>query len=390
MTDAADTDRPVPAPGAGAQATSEAAEREGICVGWVAGRETLRQFGSILKPMAIGLLDDLVELVAFCPAGVDPAPLPSPPIRLVRYGRLRPRALFGADADAVVREIHSRRIKVLHALDASAAPVAAQMAALAEVYYMVTSWSLADAAGLGVLKERALGILPASEPIHRHLLERHVAPVEKTHLLRPGVWADRRATCFSRLDRSVAIVVGGALDDAGPFHGALRVFAALAAEQRDCAYFVLGSGKAERPLRAAARRLGLTDRLTFADPPSVSELRSVFVDADVYVAPAVGEAVDLRLLLAMASGVPVVAAAGGACDFLADGRTALRFAPDDTDALLERLIGLLDDHAAARALAERALEHMRSHHSPAGAVAELARLYRHGAAGRAVGAGPAM
>lgn len=390
VSGAADTDRPARAGGPAPDATPEAAQRERICVGWVAGRRTLPEFGAILKPLAIGLLDELVDLVAFCPAGVDAAPLPSPPIRIVPYGRLRPRAFYGAGADAVAREIRSRKIKVLHALDASAAAAAAEMAASAEAHYMVTSWAIADAARLGSLKEHALGILPASEPIHRALLERHVAPVEKTHLLRPGVRADRRATCFSRLDRSVAVVAGGALDDAAPFQGVLRAFAALAAEQRDCAYFVLGSGKAERPLRAAARRLGLTDLLTFADTPSVSEMRSVFVDADVYVAPAAGETVDLRLLLAMACGVPVVAAAGGACDFLVDERTALRFAPYDSDALLARLTRLLGDRAAARALAERALEHMRSYHSPAGAAAELARLYRDGAAGRPVGAGTAI
>jgi len=81
-------------------------------------------------------------------------------------------------------------------------------------------------------------------------------------------------------------------------------------------------------------------------------------------------------LLAMAAGIQVLAGDDGAADFLIDGQTTLRFRRGDAADLTAKLASLMDDRAMATRLAEGALAHLRAHHSPAGVVGALTRIYR--------------
>ena len=97
--------------------------------------------------------------------------------------------------------------------------------------------------------------------------------------------------------------------------------------------------------------------------------------ADVFISFDPGQQIDLASLIAMASGVPALAARDRE-DFIIDGKTAVVFASSSASELTDKVARLLDDHAAARALAEHALEYVRRTHSPAGMAAAVARTYR--------------
>jgi phosphatidylinositol alpha-1,6-mannosyltransferase len=175
----------------------------------------------------------------------------------------------------------------------------------------------------------------------------------------------------------VAIVAGGPLADLEAFDAVLQCFAELALRKFDCVFFVLGSGPAERRLRRRAAELKLLGQLTFADCHPLGQLTGIFKAADVYISPVVQRAVDVRSLLAIAAGVPVLAAAGeGANDFLRDGQTAISFAPGAAAELTVKLASLLDDYASARSLADSAIQYIHENHSPAVHVVGLAHLYR--------------
>ena len=107
--------------------------------------------------------------------------------------------------------------------------------------------------------------------------------------------------------------------------------------------------------------------------PATDESRKA---ADVYVSPVSRKSLDVQRLLAMAAGVPVLAATGGVGDFLHDAQTALLFAPGDSADLTTKLLGVVEDRAAARNLAEGGLQYLRENHSPTSMVVELAEAYR--------------
>ncbi len=346
-------------------------------VAWLAGAGTLERLAPTLKPLAIALIDELVELHVFCPPEADARMLPSPPVELVRYERPRWWALHSRLADDLAAEMRARRVQLVHALEAGTAPLVHKLAPAAGTGYVISSCRLGDAQRLhGKLDARVRAVLAASEQVQRDLLGRRVISAERIHLLRPGLVRVRRATCFHDPDHAVAIVVGASSESFSGLDAVLKSFARLKSGKYDCVFFIVGAGRAERRLRSLAEELGLKADLTFADRQPAWQLMGILRAADLYVSPAPADGVDMEALLAMAAGVPVVSVDSGVSDFLKDGRTTLMFRRGDAAELTTKLASLLDDHAAARGLAETALEYLGVHHSPTGMAEKTAGIYR--------------
>ena len=356
------------------------APRERLCVGWVAGPTTVEEYGRSLQPLAIGLMDELVEVLAICPQGADVQELPSPPVETIFYGPSRRWCFDTGAVDELVEELRRRKVRLLHALDAGAWKLASELGKLAGLNGIAGSLDLDDHRILGHLGDSAAAVLAASEPIRQSLLVHRVAESRRIELVRPGVYQVRKPTCFLDARLRVSIVAGWPMDEFEPFEAVIRCFAALRSGGRDCVFFLMGEGRAERRLRALAETLGVRADLTFVDRQSPRLLPGIFKAADLYVAPVPDRGIDVPSLLAMAAGVPVLAAGQGASDFLIDGQTALQFMPGNAADLTAKLTALLDDHAKAAALADGALKHLRREHSPAGAVAAVTRIYRQVAA----------
>jgi glycosyltransferase involved in cell wall biosynthesis len=278
--------------------------------------------------------------------------------------------------EAMAEELAGRRVQVLHALDSPAADLTRRLAGELDARYIVSSYALGDGKRLGTLDGRCAGVLAASEPIRRDLLEHHVAAAEKIRLVHPGVHQVRHTTLFDNPQQSTAIVTGGRLDDAQAFESVLKCFAEIKGRGNDCVFFIIGGGPAEMALRRQADKLGLREALTFVDRQPPTQLAGIFKAADIYVSPVPLRRLDMNSLLAMAAGDPVIAAVGGCSDFLIDGKTALLFKSGDSAELTMKLSSLLDDHPAARALAENSLCFLRENYSPAIMVHSLAGLYR--------------
>jgi glycosyltransferase involved in cell wall biosynthesis len=361
-----------------------------IRVAWVAGPQTLSEYGRILQPLAVGLLDELVALAALCPQAANAERLPSPPVRILRYGRASRWAFW--DAASTLRElamqIASDRAQLLHALDMSAAPLAARLARQTSVPYAVSSYSRGDGWALSRLDPPPAMVLAASETV-RQALWKHVHHGWAVEVLRPGAYQVKRASCFTQPQYSLTLVAGGRLDDAVAWRAVLNAFAMVARKEEDCAFFLLGSGPAERGLRTLARKLGFMGgdpgaRAPAERPPVLAladwqerwQLDEILRAADLYVAPAEQKDLDVRCLLAMAAGVPVLTAGAGACDFLVEKQTARFFSRGDASGLAEGLFHFLEDRADARAQADAALACLHERHTPALMVAETVKAYR--------------
>ena len=352
-----------------------------VRVGWVLTRGTHARMGRILEPLAIGLLDELVELVLICPSLEELGAIPAPPVEVVLY---QPRRWWQPRRTALDPLLHTAfelELDLLHAMEAPVAPLTGLMARRVQVPYAVSGLSVADARRLQGLNEWAHLALAVSQPIQAALIEQHVMPADQIHLVRPGVYPVRHATCFERLDTAPAVLAGGRLDDAEAYEPVLHALAEIRRRGLGCVFFVMGSGRGERRLRLLAEKLQLTDVLTFVSGRADRQLDGVFKSADVYVTPVPLPWFDLPSLQAMAAGIPVVACDAAEDDFLREGVTCRRFPTGDAEALAETLEQTLTDRAATRALVETALAYLREHHSASGMVRRLAALYRQTAAG---------
>jgi len=347
-----------------------------VRVGWVASKTTFDRFGRTVQPLAVGMLDEFVALATICPRGTEADPFPSPPVRVVSYEQGKWWQVWSRPEEALSEKVRGEKLQLLHALDADAARLTARLARTLGIRYVLSCYSLRDARRLGPLDDRAAAVLPASTPIGKELRRHRVVPPDRIVLLRPGVHRVRHANCFKDPQHSISIVTCGPLDDLRAYAAVLRSFAELASRNYDCAFFVIGGGPAEGQLRALSEKLATRHEVTFAEDLPARQLPGIFKAADIYVSPTSRPELDVRSLLAMAAGVPVLAAAGGSADFLKDKETALRFRRGDTSELITKLLSLLEDRAAARDLAENALRYLRENHSPSAMVASLAAVYR--------------
>jgi glycosyltransferase involved in cell wall biosynthesis len=129
----------------------------------------------------------------------------------------------------------------------------------------------------------------------------------------------------------------------------VQAMARVAARVPGAVCLIAGRGELGPALAREAAGLGLGDRVRLlgyrTDVPALLGLM------DVFVLPSLSEGLPLSLLEAQAAGKPVVASRVGGCpEALDDGRSGYLVPPRDPQVLAERLLSLLGDPAAARAM----------------------------------------
>ncbi|HEY4855012.1 MAG TPA: glycosyltransferase family 4 protein, partial [Streptosporangiaceae bacterium] len=126
---------------------------------------------------------------------------------------------------------------------------------------------------------------------------------------------------------------------------------------------LVGGGPAESRLRRLASQLGVTGSVVFTGPVPWEELPAYYDAGDVFAMPCRTrrggldvEGLGIVYLEASAAGLPVVGGdSGGAPDAILDGETGYVVSGGDAAAVAGRIIQLLADPAAARAMGEKGL-----------------------------------
>jgi glycosyltransferase involved in cell wall biosynthesis len=121
-------------------------------------------------------------------------------------------------------------------------------------------------------------------------------------------------------------------------------------------FLIVGDGALRGELEAAARDLGVGERVVFTGPRS--DIPDLMALMDVFVLCSLWEALPITLLEAMAAGVPCVSVDVGGCrDLVRPGETGWLVPPRDAKALAEAVCEVLEqgDEARRRADAARAL-----------------------------------
>jgi len=154
-------------------------------------------------------------------------------------------------------------------------------------------------------------------------------------------------------DKVVLLYVGrlGAEKGVGVLLDALRL---LNEKHRDKIHLVMvGDG----PSRAAFEKAA-PPNVTFTGFRSGEELWSAFASGDVFAFASVTETFGNVVIEAMASGLPVVAAAaGGPIDIVREGVTGYLFAPGDPQAMAAKLEPLILDADLRHRLSRQAVEY---------------------------------
>jgi glycosyltransferase involved in cell wall biosynthesis len=142
----------------------------------------------------------------------------------------------------------------------------------------------------------------------------------------------------------------------------------------DATFTFVGDGPRRDHLETLTRALGLSGRVTF-----LGECRDVvpaLAASDLFVLPSRSEAFPNALIEAMAAGLPVIASAvGGIPEVVRHGGNGLLVPCDDTYALADAVLTLMDDPARADALGRAARFDVEHDYTIDRMVERFERLY---------------
>jgi len=138
---------------------------------------------------------------------------------------------------------------------------------------------------------------------------------------------------------------------------------------------IVGDGPARAAVAAAF--VPLASRVTFAGALAPYAIARELRASDLFVWPAVDEAIGVAFLEAQACGVPVVGAdTPGVAGIVAAGRTGLLVPARDPGAFAEAIRTLLGDPALRARMGAAALAHVLAHHDVSSAARQLDAIVR--------------
>jgi len=166
-----------------------------------------------------------------------------------------------------------------------------------------------------------------------------------------------------------------------------RVLAAALARLADLPWelSIVGDGAARAEVAAAFA--GLARRVRFLGARPAADVASVLRESDLFVWPAIDEAIGIAFLEAQACGLPVVGAdTPGVAAVVAHGRTGLLVPPGDVDAFAAATRRLLLDAPLRERMGLDAGAYVRERHDLPRAAARLDAMLRSVAARHVAGA----
>jgi glycosyltransferase involved in cell wall biosynthesis len=305
---------------------------------------------------------------AWSGAGRDPRVIERPGLgrRWLRFVTVRAMRDGGAGV---------RHPDLIHVLTMKMCPVGLALAEHWHVPYVQKVDEFLSDDRLRLSRRWCQGLLASSRDLADELVREWKVPPALVSVLHPGIAVPEESPVVSRAQRVPVIGTAGPLVDASGFTTFLNAARRVVEWGIDAEFVIAGQGADEVDLRRRAERLRISDRVTFAGLPVVgAQFWSVL---DVYCQPANEPAVGRTLATALAFGVPSIASdIAGLRALVEHERTGLLVPPENSGALAEAIVALLQDPERARNLGCQGRERIKHDFDLDAEAANLASLYR--------------
>lgn len=335
--------------------------------------DAMHRLGSVLRHLAVGLVDQNVQLSLL---SSDPRirELSLGPIQSLYHKPLRWPAK-GKRLREVIDLLSQRPPTIAHALSRGTYPLAMAVADAFDAQVVLHVTSLNDCREVaGIDAARIARIIVTSTPLLEAIAEQLDFPAESVVLVRPGVLAQNEVSCFSNAYDQATLMCTADLRKGAGVDALIEAVRMLHEKHHKLMLFLLGEGPYEDQLRRRTRAAGLSSEVTFAHP--LTNITSALKSGDIYVVPAPDQELTVGTLQAMAIGMAVVSGVNSGCDHLRHGETAILCNECTPQQLASAIGDLLSNRDAARRLAAKAQSFVKANHSMSSMGEATAAIYR--------------
>lgn len=340
--------------------------------------DVLDRLGSTVRQLCVGMIDEVVRVMVLARSTcrIEEAIGPSRLFYLPR--RCWPWHWRRLSPDQALALIGDEKPDVIHCMSAELLHMAQDWVMEWGSRVVVQLTDLSDVRRFLRLRlPPELVVICTTPTLQQSLVRKRPDLVSRIRVIPLGIPASPEPACFADPERVPAVLVTAPLTHDCGLHLILKAMDAVVAAGQDMHLFVLSSGPGEYVFRKVVRQLGLRSRVTFAgELHDWTAMQAAMRDADFYILPGERRRFTISTLMAMATGLAIIAPTGTIGDYLIDGVTAALFDPQKPRQISEKLSALLADKAVARRLAQGALEYIRAHHQASAMVSSIAGVYR--------------
>lgn len=199
-------------------------------------------------------------------------------------------------------------------------------------------------------------LIVISKALGEWLVEVERLPAQKMRVIHYAIDGDkfrrgRSATSeLVNIPRPIVGTVSRLIHQKG-VHVLLTAFAKCLEKYPQAALVIVGDGPSRGQLEERSRQLSIAPQTHLLGYVPHPRLGAIARDFDIFAFPTFGEGFGLVLLEAMSLGKPVVASKVMAIpEIVMDGETGLLVPPEDSDALAQALLRLMDDRSLCQQL----------------------------------------
>lgn len=339
--------------------------------------EVLERTGVIVRHLCVGMIDEAVQMTILSRSVPSAAGESMGPSRIVTQPRGWLPWTRRMSPEKLRDLLGGGRPQIVHCLSSELAHWAREWAAAWNAALVVHLTDLRDVRAFGGLQHAPnVAAIAATGVIERALLKSYPRMQGRVNTVPPGIPGSHDIACYSHPEQVPAVIVTCPLEHGGGLEIALKALHTIAQTGQEVHLFVLSDGQAEPAFRRQLDRYRLRPLVTFAGAIHDTEaLRIAMAASDLYLLPVAPERYNGNVLMAMATGLAVVAPNETVEDYLVDGQTAKLFEPRPGD-LAEKWLSLLQDRQEARRLAQGALDYVRAYHKASFMVCAVAVIYR--------------
>ncbi|MHC4260483.1 MAG: hypothetical protein ACYSTF_08765, partial [Planctomycetota bacterium] len=238
--------------------TPEMVEKKPIRPALIVSEQTVFVYPMFLERLLIGLADQSIPIALIYQAESDIASVVPPSVQVIKHPDIDLPFMRWRNNKLLLERLAEFKPTALHCLCPSKATLTKQLAQRLDVPYVLTVNSLHKGWGqLSISPRRCSQITVPAGSIGTNLANLHPRFAERIKRVNIGTFVREEKGCFRTPGCLACMITTHPFDKVGDFETLLSAVKHLVIDGYELLIVLIGSGRAERPLRKLLRALGL-------------------------------------------------------------------------------------------------------------------------------------